>query len=378
MKPARAKAGAIGYCLGGKLAYLMAARSDSDCSVGYYGVGLAELLGEASSIKKPLMLHVAEKDQFVPEEDRDKVMAALGTHPQVKLKLYKGQDHAFARPGGEHYNQDAAELANGRTIGFFPGAFELMAESEMTKAVRIHETGGAEVLRYEDIELAAPAAGEVRLRQEAVGLNYIDVYHRSGLYPLPSLPIVIGLEGAGVVEALGDGVTTLSPGDRVAYAGPPMGAYAAARNMPAARLVKLPEGISTECGAAMMLQGLTAHYLIRRTYPVKAGEIVLFHAAAGGVGLIACQWLKHLGAVVIGTVGSAEKAELATAHGCSHTINYQEENVVARVKEITGGDGVSVVYDSVGKGHLRGLAGLPGAAGHDGFLWQCLRPRTAF
>jgi NADPH2:quinone reductase len=224
-----------------------------------------------------------------------------------------------------------------------------MSESDTTKAVRIHETGGADVLRYEDVELPPPGPGEVRLRQEAVGLNYIDVYHRSGLYPLPSLPMVIGLEGAGVVEALGDGVTALAAGDRAAYASPPMGAYAAVRNMPAARLVKLPEGISTECGAAMMLQGLTAHYLIRRTYRVKAGETVLFHAAAGGVGLIACQWLKHLGAEVIGTVGSPEKAELAKAHGCAHTINYREEDVVARVKEITGGAGVPVVYDSVGK-----------------------------
>jgi NADPH2:quinone reductase len=181
-----------------------------------------------------------------------------------------------------------------------------------------------------------------------VGLNFIDIYHRSGLYPLP-MPSGIGLEGAGVVEAVGSGVTDLKTGDRVAYASAPLGAYAEQRLMPADRLVKLPDGIDERTAAAMMLQGMTVQYLIRRTYKVKAGETVLFHAAAGGVGLIACQWLKHLGVTVIGTVGSDEKAELARAHGCAHTIVYTRENFVERVKEITDGAKVPVVYDSVGK-----------------------------
>jgi NADPH2:quinone reductase len=181
-----------------------------------------------------------------------------------------------------------------------------------------------------------------------VGLNFIDIYHRSGLYPLP-MPSGIGLEGAGVVDAVGDGVGEFKTGDRIAYAAPPLGAYAEERLMPADRLVKLPEGIDDQTAAAMMLQGMTVQYLIRRTYKVKAGETVLFHAAAGGVGLIACQWLKHLGVTVIGTVGSDEKAELARAHGCAHTIVYTRENFVERVKEITDGAKVPVVYDSVGK-----------------------------
>jgi NADPH2:quinone reductase len=223
----------------------------------------------------------------------------------------------------------------------------------MTKAIRIHETGGPEVLRWEDVEVGDPGPGEVRISHTAVGLNYIDTYHRSGLYPL-ELPITLGMEGAGVVEALGEGVTDLAVGDRVTYASAPLGSYSEARLMPAARVVKLPEGISDQQAAAMTLQGLTVQYLIRRTHRVQTGETVLFHAAAGGVGLIACQWLKHLGATVIGTVGSAEKAELATAHGCTHTINYREENFVERVKEITGGQGVPVVYDSVGKDTFEG------------------------
>ena len=224
----------------------------------------------------------------------------------------------------------------------------------MPKAIRIHETGGPEVMRWEEVALGDPGPAEVRLRQSVVGLNYIDVYHRSGLYPLPALPAVIGMEAAGVVEAVGAGVTELKEGDRVAYAAPPPGAYAQARLMPAGRLIKLPDSIDDRQAAAMMLQGMTVQYLIRRTYRVKKGETVLFHAAAGGVGLIACQWLKHLGATVIGTVGSEEKAELARAHGCAHTIDYRHEDVAARVKELTNGAGVPVVYDSVGKDTFEG------------------------
>ena len=191
----------------------------------------------------------------------------------------------------------------------------------MVKAVRMHEAGGPEVLHYEDVALPEPGPGEALVRHEAIGLNYIDVYHRTGLYPVPSLPWPIGMEGAGTVEAVGDGVTEVAPGARVAYASPPPpGAYSEARVMPAASLVELPADISFEQGAAMMLQGMTVEYLIRRTYPVKAGETVLVHAAAGGVGLIQCQWLKHLGVTVIGTVGSEEKAELARAHGCDHPV----------------------------------------------------------
>lgn len=219
----------------------------------------------------------------------------------------------------------------------------------MTKAVRLYEHGGPEVFVWEDIDLPAPGPGEVRLKHSAVGLNYIDVYHRTGLYPTGEPPVTTGLEGAGTVQVVGEGVEDLEVGMRVAYASPPLGAYAQERNMPADRLVRLPEAIDDQTAAAMMLQGMTVQYLIRRTYRVKAGETVLFHAAAGGVGLIACQWLKALGVQVIGTVGSEEKAELARAHGCTHTINYREEDVVARVKELTHGVGVPVVYDSIGK-----------------------------
>jgi NADPH2:quinone reductase len=224
----------------------------------------------------------------------------------------------------------------------------------MTHAIRIHEPGGPENLRWEEVAVGAPGPGEVRLKQTAVGLNYIDVYHRNGLYPLPTLPSAIGLEAAGLVEAVGDGVSDLAEGDRVAYASPPVGAYAEARLMPAERVVKLPSDISDRQAAAMMLQGMTVQYLIRRTYRVQAGETVLFHAAAGGVGLIACQWLKHLGVTVIGTVGSDEKAALAKAHGCDHTVNYREEDFVERLRELTGGAGVPVVYDSVGKDTFEG------------------------
>jgi len=224
----------------------------------------------------------------------------------------------------------------------------------MVKAIRIHQPGGPEALVWDEVEVGAPGPGQVRLKQTAVGLNYIDVYHRTGLYPVPALPSTIGLEAAGVVEEVGEGVADLAVGDRVAYASPPIGAYAEARLMPADRLVKLPEQIDERRAAAMMLQGMTVQYLVRRTYRVQPGETVLFHAAAGGVGLIACQWLSRLGATVIGTVGSKEKAALARAHGCHHTIDYREEDFVARVKEITDGDGVPVVYDSVGKDTFEG------------------------
>ncbi|CAL60774.1 quinone oxidoreductase, NADPH-dependent [Herminiimonas arsenicoxydans] len=218
----------------------------------------------------------------------------------------------------------------------------------MTKAIRINKTGGPEVMEYLDVELAAAGPGEALIHQMACGLNYIDVYFRTGLYP-QTLPAGLGMEGAGVVAAVGEGVTHVKPGDRVAYAGGPPGAYAESRVLPAKVLVKLPASIDFETGAAMMLQGLTAQYLLRRTFRLQGGETILFHAAAGGVGLIACQWARALGVTMIGTVGSDEKAALAKAHGCTHTINYNTENFVERVKEITHGAGVPVVYDSIGK-----------------------------
>lgn len=217
----------------------------------------------------------------------------------------------------------------------------------MPYAIRMHKTGGPEVLRYEEVPQQNPKAGEVRIKQTAIGLNFIDTYHRSGLYPL-QLPLTLGTEAAGVVEAVGRGVKTLKEGDRVAYCGI-TGAYADSRVIAADRLVKLPRWIDDKTAAAMMLKGMTAEYLIRRTYRVKKGDTVVFHAAAGGVGLIACQWAKHLGATVIGTVGSDEKAELARGHGCDHPIVYTREDFVARVRELTDGAGVPVVYDSVGK-----------------------------
>lgn len=223
----------------------------------------------------------------------------------------------------------------------------------MTHAIRFHAIGGPEVLRWEEVGVGDTAANEVRVRHHAVGLNYIDIYHRTGMYPAP-LPSGIGLEAAGVVEAVGSAVTDLKPGDRVAYAGGPIGAYAELRNIPADRLVKLPDAIDFKTGAAMMLQGMTAQYLLRRTCPVQAGDTILIHAAAGGVGLIVCQWAKALGATVIGTVGSDAKAALAKAHGCDHPIVYTRENFVERVKEITGGKGVRVVYDSIGKDTFTG------------------------
>ena len=218
----------------------------------------------------------------------------------------------------------------------------------MTKAIRIHETGGPDVLTWEDVDVARPGPDQVRIRQSAVGLNYIDVYLRTGLYPLPELPAVIGMEGAGVVEETGAEVTEFKPGDRVCY---PMnvGGYAGERLIDAGRVVHLPDGIEDTQAAAMMLKGMTAHYLLRRTYRVQPGDPVLVYAAAGGVGLILCQWAKHLGATVIGCVGSAEKAALARAHGCDHAILYDQESVPERVREITGGEGVAVAYDAVGK-----------------------------
>ncbi|MBM3617097.1 MAG: quinone oxidoreductase [Alphaproteobacteria bacterium] len=218
----------------------------------------------------------------------------------------------------------------------------------MAKVIRIHAPGGAEVLQLDDLETRQPAAGEVLLRQTAVGLNYIDVYHRIGLYPLP-YPSGIGLEGAGVVEAVGEGVTRLKVGDRVAYGGGPVGAYAEYRTMPETYLVKLPDAISDVTAAAVMVQGLTAQFLVRRTFPITAEHTVLIHAAAGGVGVLLSQWAKHLGATVIGTVSSEEKAELARKNGCDHIIFYTHEDVAVKVRELTGGKGVHVVYDSVGK-----------------------------
>ncbi len=218
----------------------------------------------------------------------------------------------------------------------------------MTHAIRIHQTGGPEVLKWESVQVGEPGPGQVRLQHRAVGLNYIDVYHRSGLYPI-QLPATLGLEAAGVVEAVGPEVTEVKVGDRVAYASGPMGAYSEARLMQADRLVVLPGVISDGQAAAMMLQGLTAQYLLRRTYRVQRGDTILVHAAAGGVGLIMCQWAKHLGATVIGTVGNEQKAALARAHGCDHTILYTQEDFLERVLAITNGQKVQAVYDSVGK-----------------------------
>jgi NADPH2:quinone reductase len=218
----------------------------------------------------------------------------------------------------------------------------------MPIAIRIYKNGGPEVLTAEDLPVGEPGAGEVRLRQTAIGVNFIDTYHRSGLYPLP-LPSGLGSEAVGFVEAVGSGVTHVQPGDRVAYAGGPVGSYCQIRVLPAQRLLKLPADFADDQAAAMLLKGMTVQYLIRRTYRVQAGDTVLWQAVAGGVGLIACQWLKALGATVIGTVGSPAKAELARSHGCDHVIDYTQENFVTRVRELTGGQGVPVVYDSVGK-----------------------------
>jgi NADPH:quinone reductase len=231
----------------------------------------------------------------------------------------------------------------------------------MVQVVRIHRYGGPEVLTYESIDVPAPAAGEIRLRQRACGLNFIDCYQRSGAYKLYALPAVLGMEGAGEVIALGEGVTDLKLGDRVAYA-MMIGGYAQERNIAADRVVKVPSAISDETAAAMMLQGMTVRYLFKETYPVTAKTVMLFHAAAGGVGLIACQWARSIGATLIGTVSSDEKAALALAHGATHVINTSREDFVARVKELTGGAGCDVAYDSVGQ------ATYPGSL-------DCLKPR---
>ena len=231
----------------------------------------------------------------------------------------------------------------------------------MPKAIRIHQQGGPEVLKWEDVQVGDPGPGEARVRHKACGLNFLDVYQRSGLYKI-ALPAGMGNEAAGVVEAVGAGVTHVKAGDRVAYSGGASGAYSEVRVMSADRLVSLPESISFETGAAMMLKGLTAQYLVKQTYKVRAGETVLWHAAAGGVGLIACQWLKALGVTVIGTAGSAEKCALAKAHGAEHCIDYRKENFVERVKALTAGKGVPVVYDSVGKDTFAGSL-------------DCLQPR---
>ena len=219
----------------------------------------------------------------------------------------------------------------------------------MPKAIKIHETGGPEVLSWEEYDPGIPGPGEVGVIHEAIGLNFIDVYHRTGLYPLPSLPAVLGLEGAGRVDMVGDDVTEFKKGDRVAYAGVPPGAYSEVRCMPAHRLVKLPEAISTHDAAGMMLQGMTARYLLKGCFNVQAGSIILIHAASGGVGSLLCQWANHIGATTIGTVGSKEKAEMARKNGCTHTVLYQQEDFVTSVKEITKGQGVDAVYDSVGQ-----------------------------
>jgi NADPH2:quinone reductase len=234
----------------------------------------------------------------------------------------------------------------------------------MAKAIRVHQTGGPEVLKYEDVEVASPGAGEVRIRQHAVGLNFIDCYFRSGLYKAPTQPFIVGNEAAGEVLEVGSGVTEFHPGDRVAYTHG-LGAYASERIMPADRLIKLPDMVSYEQGAVLMLKGLTVHYLLHRTFKVEPGQNVLIHAAAGGIGLLASQWAKALGANVIGTVGSKEKADLALANGCDHVILYNEEDFVAAVKKITRGELCNVVYDGVGK------TTFPGSL-------DCLRPLGMF
>ncbi len=235
----------------------------------------------------------------------------------------------------------------------------------MARAILIHHVGGPEQLKLEDVPDEPPGAGEVRVAHSAIGINFIDTYHRTGLYPLPHYPSGIGLEASGVVEQLGKDVTDLQVGDRVAYAGGSPGAYRTVRNVPARLLVRLPDAISDESAAAMLLKGMTVEFLIRRAFSVKAGQTVLWHAAAGGVGLIACQWLSHLGVRVIGTVGSEEKAALARAHGCAETILYREQDFVPRVLELTQGKKVPVVYDAVGKDtFLRSL--------------DCLQPRGLY
>ncbi len=231
----------------------------------------------------------------------------------------------------------------------------------MTKAFRFHGLGGPEVLELEDVDLGAPGPGEVLIRQSAIGVNFRDIYRRTGVHPVEGFPAAMGVEGAGVIEAVGEGVDGLAPGQRVVAQGAPDGAYAEARIVPARRVMALPDGIDEREAAAMMVKGLTARNLLKRCYPVKSGDTILVHAAAGGVGLIMCQWAKHLGATVIGTVGTDAKAEAARAHGCDHTIIYTREDFAQRVREITGGEGVHAVYDSVGKDTFEGSL-------------ECLRP----
>ena len=224
-----------------------------------------------------------------------------------------------------------------------------------TNAIIVHKLGGPEEMIWEEVDVPAPSENEVLIKQNVIGLNFIDTYFRSGLYPAP-LPTPLGMEASGIIEQVGANVTEFQEGDRVAYASPPLGSYSEKRVMPINNIVKIPNDISDELAAAIMLKGMTAEYLVRRTFEVKPGQTVLFHAAAGGVGLIACQWLKAIGANVIGTVGSDDKAKLAQANGCDHTILYKEEDFVEKVKEITNGEGVPVVYDSVGKDTaLKGL-----------------------
>jgi NADPH2:quinone reductase len=242
----------------------------------------------------------------------------------------------------------------------------------LVHAIRIHKNGGPEELRYEQVQVGDPGPGEARVRHTAIGLNFTDIHHRTGRYPVPQFPHLIGMEAAGVVEAVGEGVSDVRPGDRVAYASDKPRAYSQATVMPVTRLVKLPDFIGDETAAAMILKGLTAQYLIRSSYPVKAGETILIQAAAGGVGLIMCQWARHLGARVIGTVSTAEKAALAKANGCEHPIVYTQEDVVARVRALTDGVGLPVVYDGVGGSTFemslqclrrRGMAVFYGSAG---------------
>ena len=244
-------------------------------------------------------------------------------------------------------------------------------------AIRVHRTGGPEELRYEEVELGTPGPGEALVRHTAIGLNFTDIHFRTGRYPLPSLPHVIGMEAAGVVEAVGAGVTEVSVGDRVCYASEKPRAYAQAVVMPVTRLIKIPDWMDDETAAASILKGLTAQYLIRGAYPVQAGETILIQAAAGGVGLIMCQWAHHLGATVIGTVSTEEKAALARQNGCDHTILYTREDVVATVKDLTGGNGLPVVFDGVGGPTIEASLEMPAAARHLRVLRHCRRTDPA-
>ena len=247
----------------------------------------------------------------------------------------------------------------------------------MSKAFRFHRHGGPEVLGIEDVEVGAPGPGQVRMRNKAVAVNYRDILMRRGVHVVKSLPSGIGLESAGVIEAVGPEVEGFSVGDRVAFAGMPEGSYAELRIVPAARLIALPAGIDERTAASMMIRGMTARSLLFDAYKVQPGDTIVIHAAAGGVGLIMCQWAKHLGATVIGTVSSDDKAAVARAHGCDHTIVYTREDFAERVREITGGEGVPVVYDSVGQGDIRGIAAMPSPARRDGIVRQIIgRPRS--